>query len=251
MLHKSRKQPLHHSVMGYFLVNGPLPETKTTTMTTATTGVGDDTHDDTRVVIPFEVQDGYCAHTTELTFPAQMPLPLVRTNAEKWDEFQRKLNKVTLSVPYFPNRWVVLILYINYIYWFHFGTMHVFDFMCPNDYGEQMHLNQCRLFGERGSFEYKDAYTKNYCDAVAVWKWGQVLTLSIIVIAVAWYEGDRCRKRMDMWKTQNEPRLEAACRDFSPEAEANDGYFVEYQNFTIQLRSVVSDGAGGGGNPMA
>jgi hypothetical protein len=254
MLHKSRKQPVHGSAMGYFLVHGHSVGTKTTTTTTTTTtrGVdGDDTPNDTRVVIPFEVQEGYCSATTELTVPAQMPVQLVKTNPEKWDEFQRKLNKVTVTAPYFPNWWVVILLNLIYLWMSYRISIDIFDYITPNDFGEHMDLDQCRLFGEWGSFEYEDAYTKNYCDAVKLWKWGQVGFFLLLVIALLWYEANRCRKQMDAWKTLNEPKLEAACRDFSPEAEANDGYFVEYQNFTIQLRSVVSDGAGrGGGSEM-
>jgi hypothetical protein len=233
--------------MGYFLVHG---DSVGTTTTTTTTGVdGDDTPNDTRVVIPFEVQEGYFCATTEMTVPAQMPVELVKTNPEKWDEFQRKLNKVTVTAPYFPNRLMVFFLYLLCLH-FALRSIDIFDFMTPKDFGEHMHLDQCRLFGEWGSFEYEDAYTKDYCDDVKLWKWGQVVTFSLITIALPWYEANRCRKRMDAWKTMNEPKLEAACRDFSPEAEANDGYFVEYQNFTIQLRSVVSDGAGGGESQM-
>jgi hypothetical protein len=239
MLRKSRKQPLHGSRLGYYLVRIPDLDDND----------DDDDDDDTRVVIPFEVQDGYCAHATELTFPAQMPVALARTNPEKWDDFQRKLNKVTVTVPYFPNWWIRFFIELGNIPACYILTMLLFDWLCPNDF--QTHMDHCSSLFEWGRHEYDEPYTKEYCDDVKWWKWGQLLTFLILVLSLHYFEEHKCRKVMDAWKTQSEPKLEAACRDFSPEAEAKDGYFVEYQDFKIQLRSVVSDGAGrGAGNEM-
>jgi hypothetical protein len=229
MLRKSRKQPLHGSRLGYYLVH--IPDL-------------DENDDDTRVVIPFEVQDGYCAHATELTFPAQMPVALARTNPEKWDDFQRTLNKVTVTLPYLSNWWIRFFIELGNIALLYILTLKLFDWLCPNDF--LTHMDHCSPLFEWGLHKYDELYTIDYCDEIWPWSFYQGLTFLILVVVLPLYGRHQRRKQMQAWKTQSEPKLEAACRDFSPEAEAKDGYFVEYQDFTIQLRSVVSDGAGGG-----
>jgi hypothetical protein len=91
---------------------------------------------------------------------------------------------------------------------------------------------------------YEEPYTLEYCDEETGWQVACYLSYFALPMTIFGLSAKKKQDEIKNWAIANETNFRDVCDAFSSKLEDTHGYFIEYRDLTINLRSVVSDGSG-------